>query len=706
MAQDGFSSGFHSGMGGGLQMFSVMQHAAYQQQLMQNADENQQMRRQDQAAQMQARAAQQFQQRFDRNKFVIEHADKMGTDMVIDAYNDMNTMQGGKHKITQLDLDTFKTDSGKYLNDVKSAPDDETANKLMGEYRSKAATHPIFNQIGNFQLKLMEDARSRNNLIKEMDALGIGNRQWREKFVKDGDPTVIREMVKNNDQRGMLMYQYAQDTLLRHESGGNVSPKELSDAIGFLHTKGGGALGKEGKAIFEPANRAQFHQETGAALTEAQTTFKPLTGAIAAIKPDDLQALKDAKNSVRTYAGYLGTDDGKIYGGLGLVKHVNDAVAKTEELFTKYPQLGQTLKQIGPQAIEQARTLQDQLEQLQRDKKAMTAAVTVPHRTEQLERLDYQIKLKQQQLDPWNTVVRAYQSPESPEAVQGLLKVGGTITKLLDSNEQQRVLNLTESEQHARAVLDKDNKKFHVDDVGPAEVGNQVFQWIAQHPQSTDEQRLGKIAELSAAYKKQTGFMPDQNKIAQRIVAMRTKAEDTTVTKLTPEQGFKFETAVTGAENTRSLIGQLFPGGKFDRGTMATAIAGGLPFTGGRTIQAYIKDALDAEYRARTGAAMPDSEWDRAQDTFVPGQLDNEKTASTKLQNLLRHFENKLNIVDPDSKLRSRVKPVTPVGDAGKSDAPRKAPKVTLDGFKQFWNENKEKFNGDMDAAAQAYHQG
>jgi hypothetical protein len=141
------------------------------------------------------------------------------------------------------------------------------------------------------------------------------------------------------------------------------------------------------------------------------------------------------------------------------------------------------------------------------------------------------------------------------------------------------------------------------------------------------------------------------------------------MTKLTPEQGFKFETAVTGAENTRSLIQGLFPDGKLDRGALATAFAGGLPFTGGRTIQAYIKDALDAEYRARTGAAMPDSEWERAQDTFVPAQTDNEKTAESKLTNLLRHFENKLNIVDPDGKLRGRVKPLTSVGQvaSGKS---------------------------------------
>ena len=60
--------------------------------------------------------------------------------------------------------------------------------------------------------------------MKDLEVLRIGNSQWREKYVGDGDPNVIRDMVKNNDMRGMMQYQFAQDVMLRHESGGNVSP--------------------------------------------------------------------------------------------------------------------------------------------------------------------------------------------------------------------------------------------------------------------------------------------------------------------------------------------------------------------------------------------------------------------------------------------------------------------------------------------------
>ena len=62
----------------------------------------------------------------------------------------------------------------------------------------------------------------------------------------------------------------------------------------------------------------------------------------------------------------------------------------------------------------------------------------------------------------------------------------------------------------------------------------------------------------------------------------------------------------------------------------------------------------------------------------MPGQLDNDKTAETKLTNLLRHLRTN-STSDPDSKLRGRVKPVTSVGQvAGK--APQKLLNNTTSG--------------------------
>ena len=113
-------------------------------------------------------------------------------------------------RINPIDIETFKTDSTSYLSAGKAPPMTRARIKLINEYRTKAATHPILNEIGNFQVKLMEDAKSRRQLVKD-PKYWIGNSQWREKYVGDGDPNVIREMVKNNDMRGMMQYQFAQD---------------------------------------------------------------------------------------------------------------------------------------------------------------------------------------------------------------------------------------------------------------------------------------------------------------------------------------------------------------------------------------------------------------------------------------------------------------------------------------------------------------
>ena len=700
----GFADGMQGGMQMGLGLFNAMQSASYQQQMMQQADENQALRREDQALKKQQVAAQQFQQKFDRNKFIIDNSSKLGTDMVIEAYNDLNAQIGGPNarKISALDIETFKTNSTSALNNVKGAATDEEANRIITDYRAQAATHPIMNEIGNFQVKLMEDARARRDVIKQLEVLGVGNSQWREKYVGDGDPNTIRKMVADNDQLGMMKTQWAQDTLLRHENGEKVAPADLANAIAWNHTKLGGELKGAGKTIFEPMNRAQMHLEAQNGLKEAQNELSPILRTTDLIKPEDVKALNDASTDIKTVAGRYDADRGVFDAlGLGAVKHTSDALSQSKQVLEKYPQIKQQLQQIGPKADEQTYTIKQQLQQLERDKVAATAAVTLPNRTEHLERLDRQIALKKEQLTPWETVANAYHDPDSPVAIKKLLNINGNLNKSLKQHEKLRTENLTEGEKNAKKHTDLEFNKYHRE-VGTAMVGAELMKEINANPGMTDQQILGRAGELSQAYHKQRGYMPDPNEVTKRLVAARTKAEDTTVTKLTPEQGFKFETAVTGAENTRSLIKELFPGGKLDRGALATAFAGGLPFTGGRNIQAYIKDALDAEYRARTGAAMPDSEWERAKDTFVPGQADNDKTAETKLTNLLRHFENKLNLVDPDSKLRGRVKPVTTVEDVAKGQSGQQS----FDDFKTFWKQNKDKYNGDMDKAASEYRQG
>ena len=80
--------------------------------------------------------------------------------------------------------------------------------------------------------------------------------------------------------------------------------------------------------------------------------------------------MNDAANTTRTLASTYDPERG-VYGalGLGAVKHENDAVTQTSQILQKYPQIQQTLQQVGPQAVQMAGSLRRQLEQLERDKK-------------------------------------------------------------------------------------------------------------------------------------------------------------------------------------------------------------------------------------------------------------------------------------------------------------------------------------------------
>lgn len=692
-AQDGFANGMQMGLG----MFNAMQNASYQQQLMANAEENQQMRRQQIAIDAQSKAAAQFQQRFSRNEFIINNASKMGTDMVLDAYNEMNSMMGGTKRINPIDIETFKTDSTSYLNAVKSAPDDESANKLINEYRAKAATHPILNEIGNFQVKLMEDAKSRRQLVKDLEVLGIGNSQWREKYVGDGDPNVIREMVKNNDMRGMMQYQFAQDVMLRHESGGNVSPSELSTAIAFLHTKGGGELKKDGKSIFEPANRAQFHQETINSLKEAQNTFDPLLGATRLIKPEDAKALNDAANVTRTLASTYDPERG-VYGalGLGAVKHENDAVTQTSQILQKYPQIQQTLQQVGPQAVQMAGSLRRQLEQLERDKKAATAAVTMPNRTEHLERLDQQIKVKREQLMPWETVEAAFNTPESPNAMKALLTLDKRMNKALAFNETRRVENLTESEKNAKRQTDLQYKEYHVEKVGPAQVENALFQWSAQNPGATEDQLRGKAAEFGQVYKKQFGVMPDMNKVVDSFITKKTQQ-----TILTGEERKVVSEAEANVAAADTLIRDFKPEyfGSVDNALNAlkAKMPEGSPqfMQLSADVQEYRQrvELFRTQYRKRIfGSSLTEGEKESAMNSMINLDM-GDKQARATLQEMRKWELKAIESTKRNAQKSEQVK-------QGTDPYAQTQGEKSIEDFKAFYQKNKGRFANPDDAAA------
>ena len=79
----------------------------------------------------------------------------------------------------------------------------------------------------------------------------------------------------------------------------------------------------------------------------------------------------------------------------------------------------------------------------------------------------------------------------------------------------------------------------------------------------------------------------------------------------------------------------LTPEGGFDRQTIATMNAN-IPFTQGRALRQSFKDSIEARLRAESGAAVPDSEVERAMERFMPSTLDSDAAIKSKLD----RFEN------------------------------------------------------------------
>lgn len=65
-----------------------------------------------------------------------------------------------------------------------------------------------------------------------------------------------------------------------------------------------------------------------------------------------------------------------------------------------------------------------------------------------------------------------------------------------------------------------------------------------------------------------------------------------------------------------------------------TKLINGIPFTEGRRARSLILNAVNAQLRAESGAAVPEQEVERAAQRFIPNLFDNEETKKTKLNSL------------------------------------------------------------------------
>lgn len=679
------AGGMASGLQMGLGLFNAIGSATYRQQLMQNAEENQQMKRQSIALQQQEFAAKRENEARTQDEYVMTHPEAFPVEAQLQATNNMNKRLAGPYArpITQLGKDAFEADLRGFPSKLNSATDRQQQLTLMTEMEAKANENPLFKRAFDMRKPVFQQVMDQQGYYDTARTV-FGNlmdenqtRQW----VRRTDPKVIAKTFEDKDYQKMFVTRQVEQNLAEFYSGErNFSESALRDTLAMGRAVGMD-MGPKGEHILKLHDTYTAYNQSA----ESLTAIRQKTDALfmAARTTPDVKRLLSTPTPDMSAGKYAHPTPKSPLGPLGFyaseAQAAETSTAEHDTFLQKNPNIAQPLQQLGMEAIDNRTRLTRQMDDLTRQRQLMERDKLNPNRDMYLNIYERQGEAIKRELTAWKPFAEYAENPGLP-SLQRVLKAQGGLDKQLKDVSQLRDTALTESDRNARSQTNLQFEKANtVKSTNWTTM--KTMQDVAANPTATDEQRLGFATARAEEARKQFGVGPDMNDVTQRIVAQRTKAEDTTVTKLTPEQGFKLETAVTGAENTRSLIQNLFPAGKLDRGALASSIAGGVPFTGGRTIQAYIKDVLDAEYRARTGAVMPESEWDRAQNTFVPGQMDTEQTANTKLTNLLRHFENKLNLVDPDSKLRSRLKPISTVaqvsgkatstvkGDAGNPDS-------------------------------------
>lgn len=129
------------------------------------------------------------------------------------------------------------------------------------------------------------------------------------------------------------------------------------------------------------------------------------------------------------------------------------------------------------------------------------------------------------------------------------------------------------------------------------------------------------------------------------------KEERKQVEKLTPENAAKISLVTVGLKQLDEIEDILKDDqGNFNDSDIAamnakipfTKKGGSIPFTEGRRARSLFLNAINAQLRAESGAAVPEEEVQRGFERFVPNILDSDKTKQEKLNSLRQLLKNTL----------------------------------------------------------------
>lgn len=103
------------------------------------------------------------------------------------------------------------------------------------------------------------------------------------------------------------------------------------------------------------------------------------------------------------------------------------------------------------------------------------------------------------------------------------------------------------------------------------------------------------------------------------------------------------EMVETGSAGMQTIIDELMPGGKVDRGAVRSAYMG-LPFTEGRGAESRLLEATGLMLRMETGAAQTAEEVENIMRRYAPNPLDTDATIKDKLTRLQDRFDRAVKI--------------------------------------------------------------
>ena len=129
---------------------------------------------------------------------------------------------------------------------------------------------------------------------------------------------------------------------------------------------------------------------------------------------------------------------------------------------------------------------------------------------------------------------------------------------------------------------------------------------------------------------------------------------DSTV-KMTPENAGRVAGISSGIKSLDGLLGTLVHDKKVDRQVLFSSAFGGLPFSGGRDIDRFIREAIELKIRLQTGATARPDELENEAKKFSPKQLDSDATIISKLKGLRDYYTEAFNVLDPDGQIRARL---------------------------------------------------